>query len=296
MFLRLAVFLTCIGLATSRIGLVAHEFVGHGGAAILVGGEVLQVRLFWFAGGWIRYAVPEPSTTKFLVVALAGIALELVAGALVWALARHRILRGIGAAFVIHACWYLAVGAWHGFGDGALLAKQLGDDRIFVALPAGIAVVTAAFFGARGVIGALAETLPRHRLAGVLGAMAIALAIHGGLGLAELTLRRDTTYAATMRPERDRVILAELAELQRQAPRPPTPEELALARARLEAKHQAPFPFAIVLGIATALALALGAWRSPIGVHTPVATRTLGRVAIAAILAIAITVGLDLIM
>src|SRR5262249_8470985 len=49
---RLTGLLAGVSLATSRLGLLVHELVGHGGVAIALGGHVTDVTLFWFAGGW----------------------------------------------------------------------------------------------------------------------------------------------------------------------------------------------------------------------------------------------------
>ena len=77
---RLTVLVTCIALATTRLGLLAHELLGHGGTAVALGGTVDQVRLFWFAGGWIHYTLPEPSLAAAVAIAMGGIAVELVCG------------------------------------------------------------------------------------------------------------------------------------------------------------------------------------------------------------------------
>src|SRR5205823_10383590 len=116
---RLAVLLACVALATSRFGLVAHELVGHGGAALALGGDVIGVKLFWFAGGWIRYRGITGDEAA-LAVAMAGIAVELACGVALWCLLGgdtlgRRILRAVAAALVVHGGWYLATGAWHGY-------------------------------------------------------------------------------------------------------------------------------------------------------------------------------------
>ena len=116
--LRLAGLLACVVLATSRLGLVAHELVGHGGAALAVGGHVTGVHLFYFAGGWIRYR-GVTSTAAAVTVAMGGIAIELLAAAALGLAARGdgvgaRLVRGIACALVVHATWYLATGTWHG--------------------------------------------------------------------------------------------------------------------------------------------------------------------------------------
>src|SRR5580692_2579173 len=119
---RLAAVLGCIALATSRLGLVAHELGGHGGMALLLGGEVTQVKLFWFAGGWIRYRI-DTGEAGLLAITVAGMAVEVVIGGILWLTVRGgtlgaRLVRGAGGALVIHATWYFATGAWHGYGDG----------------------------------------------------------------------------------------------------------------------------------------------------------------------------------
>src|SRR5688500_17445988 len=84
--LRLAGLAAAVAVVTSRLGLVVHELVGHGLAANATGAGVEDVQLFWFAGGWIRYARDTPwDLGEALVVQLGGIGLQLVGGALaVW--------------------------------------------------------------------------------------------------------------------------------------------------------------------------------------------------------------------
>src|SRR4051794_23792631 len=90
---RLTLTLACLGLAASRLGLVAHELVGHGGAALLAGGDITDVRLFWFAGGWIRYDVPGATLATSVFIAMGGIAIELVAACALWLVASRAIRR-----------------------------------------------------------------------------------------------------------------------------------------------------------------------------------------------------------
>src|SRR5689334_11036212 len=89
---RLACVLAGVGLVTTRLGLIAHELVGHGAAALAVGGTVEKVRLFWFAGGWIDYDLPRPAPLASRVfVSLGGIALELVVGLALWFVFAKRV-------------------------------------------------------------------------------------------------------------------------------------------------------------------------------------------------------------
>lgn len=268
--LRLTALLVCVGLATSRIGLVVHELIGHGGATLAVGGTVTNVWLFTFAGGWIRFR----ATGGHLVIAMGGIAVEAVIGALlVLVFARReqlagRIVRAIGCALIIHASWYLATGTWHGYGDGVQLHRLLGDSRWIVAVPAALVACAAGYAGAKIVLGSLAATVPgsrRARFAGTVVAIVLAGGIQLGAALGEVALRRDPTYATAMRPERERVISREMGQwIEAQHREGQAPSDADRARMRREvADRHATFPFAYVLGGLLLVSIGLGAACSP---------------------------------
>lgn len=273
--LRLAGLLACVALATSRLGLIGHELVGHGGMALAFGAHIDQVQLFWFAGGWIRYHLAQPSTGAALAIAMAGIGLETAVGITLWWAARsqtadtlgRRIVRGLGAGLVVHGFWYLANGAWNGFGDGLVLYQLLGSWRIPVAIAAGLVTCTAGFIGAREVLGALAGTLPGSPRARVIGTVIAALlggGLHGALTAGELAVRRDPTYAATMQPERERVVQRELAQWEHEQAQqgvPVTQDQKRVEQHRLEKVHRE-FPFVVLLAIAAVLSILAGAWRA----------------------------------
>ena len=297
---RLAALATCAGLATSRIGLVAHELVGHGGAAIAMGGTVTDVQLFWFAGGWIRFDAPGGE----LVIALGGIAVESIVGLALWiGLARNtslgaRIARAIGGALVLHASWYLATGTWHGFGDGAQLHRELGDAKWMVAVPAALVTMAAGYAAARWVLGALAATVPggrRRRIAGTVIALVLAGGVQLAAALGEVQLRRDATYGQVMRREPDRVAareLAQWAEDQARAGQAPSEQARAEMQRNLAQRH-AQFPFAIVLAILTVLAVFAGAVRTRAEAAAPVASGLLARCAVVCGGSIALVIALD---
>lgn len=295
--LRLTGLLALIALATSRLGLLAHELLGHGGTALALGAHVSQVRLFWFAGGWIRYQLATPSTAASLAIAMGGIAVELVTGAALWLLVRRatlggRLVRGVGAALVLHGAWYLATGAWHGYGDGVVLYHVLGDARWPVAIVVGLVACVAAFAGAREVFGALAATLsgtPRARAAGVIVAIVVAGGLHAGLAVGELHLRRDAAYAAAMQPERTRLVARELATWTAQQVERGveiSDEARAAQQQRLDSEHRT-FPFAWLLGAAIFASMIAGAWRARAGDGEVITRRLLGVAAAAAAIAIA---------
>ena len=288
---RLGALLACVALATSRFGLLAHELVGHGGTALAVGARVVEVKLFWFAGGWIRY-VGAPSTGAALAIAMGGIAVESVAGALLLRCARgeslgRRILRGIGYALILHASWYLATGAFSGFGDGVLLYRELGAARVPVAIGAALVTCTMGYLGAREALGAVAAT-QRRPIVGTALAILLAAGLHAGLAIGELQVRRDRTYAETMAPERERQITAAVARWQATHPQAAEPERAAAVRV-IEDAHPHTFPFTIVLAVMTVLAIGAGARRARPGAG-PITDRLLVTWAVAAAIAIAIVI------
>jgi hypothetical protein len=304
--LRLAALLAAIALATSRIGLIGHELVGHGGVALACGARIVDVQLFWFAGGWIRYQLSDPGLFAVLAIAMAGIGLELVVGVALWSLVRganlgRRLVRGIGAGLVIHASWYLATGAFHGFGDGLVLYRALGDARVPVAIVAGLVTCGVAYVAARNVLGTLAATLrgsTKARVLGVIVAAVLAAGLHAGLAAGELWLRRDPTYTATMQHQRDRDIALELARWQRErASRGISIDEGARRseQVRLAAKHKT-FPFVWLLAVATVASVVAGAVRARKAPDERIGNRLLAITVAVAVAAICAVIVLDLLI
>jgi hypothetical protein len=168
---------------------------------------------------------------------------------------------------VVHATWYLATGAFHGFGDGLVLYRALGDARVPVAIGAGLVTCAAAYLAAKSVIGVLTATLPgspKARVAGLIGAAVLAGGLHAGLAAGELAIRRDATYTATMKPQRERDIARELQQWQRErAARGAAIDEAArrAEQTRLAAKHKT-FPFVWLLAVATVASVIAGAVRA----------------------------------
>ena len=302
---RLACVLAGVGLVTTRLGLVAHELIGHGGTALALGGEVDRVRLFWFAGGWIHFALPRP-TSMFdrIAVALGGIALEFVVGLAVWiACARRtslagKVARATGGAIVLHAAWYLAVGTYHGFGDGAIVRHAAGDGRYVIAIAAGLVVLGFAYASARAIIGVLAATIPgtrRAQLAGVVVAAVLAGGVQAALAIGEVRVRDDQTYGTVMRPERVRVVAQELARWEREQARRGLAIDAAARHARevqLAARHRE-LPFAVILGVLALLAIAVGAWRARPGTVDAIPRRFLVTVTACAVASVALVIALD---
>ncbi|MEO8841061.1 MAG: hypothetical protein ABI591_15380, partial [Kofleriaceae bacterium] len=266
--LRLTGLLLAVALATSRFGLLGHELVGHGGTALVVGGRVTDVQLFWFAGGWIRYQFASPpGVAALLAIAMGGVAIEALCGVALWTLVRgatlgRRLVRAIGATFVVHATWYFATGAWHGYGDGQLLYRELGSARFPVAIAAGVITCVCGFLAARQIVGPLVATASRPWL--VVVAAVLAGGLHAGLAVGEVRLRRDTTYADVMQPERERAVDRDLerwAAYESTHGGKVTDARRAAEHARLERVHHT-FPFVWLLAVCAVLSILAGAWRS----------------------------------
>ncbi|HET9620824.1 MAG TPA: hypothetical protein VFP84_05645 [Kofleriaceae bacterium] len=293
--LGLTAFLAAIALTLSRLGLIVHELIGHGGAALAVGGRVTDVHLFWFAGGWIRYDVPDVGLAGALAISLGGIAIESVIGVALWiGLARgggglgRRTVRTLGAALFVHAMWYLATGTWHGYGDGRLIHAAAGDARYPIAIAAGLVGGAAGFAGARLLFASIRSVTG---LAGALLAIAAAATINVALDLGELHLRRDAPYATIMQPERERAAARELAAWQ--AAQPAADAAAIEAQKRALAAAHRDVPFAWLLGASLIVAIVAGAARSPTCSEHALARRTIGLAAAAAVISTATVIAID---
>jgi len=250
--LPLAALTFAVALATSRYGLVVHELAGHGGTAVVLGGHIDQVKLFWFGGGWVSYHAASWSTAEILAVTLGGIATEWIAAAILVAIARRRaglaklVLLGAAVGFAIHGGMYLAVGTYYGSGDGTILHHLLGDWRPLVWAPAAAICVGAAWLGAQAVIPILRAYAPaRSQLALIGAAMVLGGALHVGLLVAEQKLRADPVYTAIMKTEGQRQVEHDVATARAQNPQA-SAEQIEQIRRSSEQKHK-PFPFAPLL-------------------------------------------------
>lgn len=303
--LRLAGLMAAVALATTRVGLLFHELVGHGGTALALGGTITRVRLHWFGGGWIRYDLPS-SDAAVIATGFGGIAVEIVLGIAVWAAVRgpglpRLLARTCGLVLVAHGASYLATGSFAGYGDGIVLYRALGDARVALAIAAGLVACVATYVGARAVTRPLLGTLPgplRRRALGFAVATLLAGGLHAGLTIGELALAPDATYTRLLRTERDRQIAIELSTwTQQQASRATTPQpaEIRAQRIRLEDSHPT-FPFAIVLSCALLLALIAGMATSRSGRDERITNVVLVRAVVLAVGSIALVIALGLVL
>ncbi len=277
----LTLVLLIIGLLTSRVTLVLHEFVGHAGTAALFGSRIARYHLFLFAGGYVDVARDAPySVAEHLAIYLGGLALELAIGValLAWArrlragsLARLALV-GFGAINLVHAGFYFAAGTFHGYGDGWMLHHLLGSSRTWIVLPVCAALLPLTYLLARTIAASLRSWMPdrspRTCAALIAGAMVIAASGHAALAFGELAISPSAVYGSTMRHESERKVRRDVSAyartLQRTRGIAPTADQLARARKAARRRHKQ-FPLQWVLAVLLAAAAGMGIWRAPHG-------------------------------
>lgn len=274
--LVLAGVLFFAALITSRAVLLIHEFAGHAGAALLVGADVTDHRLFLFGGGWVRYAVAGSfSTGEEVFVSLAGVGLELVVGVIALAWSRCRApgsasrIAGIAVAGIVlvHVGFYLATGTHHGFGDGRVLHRILGPARApAIALFGSFAVGAGLWLGValgRNAGESLGTRTRLGRVAAISAAALLATAAHAGLTLGERAVVADSTYAEIMRSESHRSARADVSfeAARRRAEGRPMSEDEAIRRMRDLESERRRFPLRPPLALLIAAAILVGLFR-----------------------------------
>ena len=274
--LRLAALFLAIALTTSRLTLVLHELVGHGAMVKAVGAELLRYHLFWFAGGFVEFTRAEPYTlAEEMAIFLGGITLEIALGVMVFLIARRtrpgsiaRIgLFGYAAIVLVHAGYYLTAGTFHGFGDGQILYREMGDARLALVLPVTAFVLVAAHAMARHWVAHVASRLPATGPPLLTIAIAVVLAAggHAALSFGELAIRPDLTYENTMRHESEHAVEHDLAifikAIEMARGEQPADHELSRRRHELRETH-GDFPFSRVFIAMLAVAILTGVRRS----------------------------------
>ena len=273
---RLALLFLAIALATSRFTLILHEVIGHGGVVKAIGGSIDGYHLYWFAGGFIEFSRTTPyGPVEELAVFLGGIVLEIVLGVIALLVCRATrpgtmlriVLLAYAAIVLVHAGYYLAAGTFHGFGDGQVLYRQLGANRLYLVLPVALMLLAAAHVLARHLVARVRARLSvsKHAVWLVGAAVLLAGAGHAALSFGELAIRPNPTYRATMQSERMRAIDRDLAvyirAIEAARGRGPDRDELAQRRHELD-RDRTDFPFGRILVGLIAIALLTGAARS----------------------------------
>jgi hypothetical protein len=262
--MRLALALFAALLLSSRLGLLAHELLGHGGVARLLGLDVSDWSFFVFGGGRVAVTAGGDAAAN-LVVQLGGIVCELIVAAAAAAACWFGRRRSLGLTMLwallgTHALFYFASGLSDGHGDGILLYRLLGRARWWLVVPTALASLTVGFLAAGALARAAAALLPamslRRTAAFTLTCALAAGGLHAALTLGELELVRDARYAELMASEGERLARRQLAA--EEVIRPMDQAGAARRLSVLRAQHPDP-GIMVPLGIALGLVIALGA-------------------------------------
>ncbi len=194
-FVKDVLLLTLVGLGVTRLSLLLHEFVGHGGVALACGGTIDNYHLFWFGGGWIDVSNEGETGLVSHLILLGGIISQLLL-----ALALHvagkqgkrvpLISSALIALNVVHGLFYLANGTFYGYGDGRLLFRALGDVAHYFSYAVGMVAVACSWLAGK----AIKRDFARKNLPFAVLAMVVAGLCHGALMVGEQQLFQETTY------------------------------------------------------------------------------------------------------
>lgn len=272
-----------------RIGMLLHEFGGHALAWRLLGGKVVDFKLFVFGGGWLYghrpLAAADSSALSLLMVQLSGIAVELIVGTPLALLAVSRITlrttRRLAAAtsgvLIVHAFFYLVLCAYYGSGDGAALSRILQHGRIreaFLVATVGLTIWAAfmvSYLFSPAIRSWAGGCRRRRGLALIVLGVFSAASLHAVLTAGERIVMKDRTYAEIKTPVnvrlKEKVLAGLVSNYRKRYGREPDQDRIATERAALEAEY-GQFPIQIPLAAAVLTALTAGFFFSKRNNHT----------------------------
>lgn len=255
-----------------RIGLILHEYLGHGLAALLLGGELQSCRLFLFGGGWVETNLNSDSCLPHLIVALAGITVELITAFVLLFFSEkitiplyQMIATSLAAVLLVHGFYYLSTGIYYGSGDGAMLYSRESFYSLSAVCLFFIAASLSAFFLSRAHADALIRWLgitgARSPLLILTGASVMAVSFHFGLTFIELQTVPHDHFSSVMQPKYEARIAKELERQLKELAVKTDPRTAMNARenitSRLRKKHT-PFPLEIPLVLSILLFMIAG--------------------------------------
>lgn len=132
---KLAILSVLSALLLSRIGLIAHEYIGHALVAHFCGATIHSCHLSMFGGGYIAFIETRFSLLSALLITSGGWIVEILLGGVALVLAQrfrkrsifHFFLLSLGCVLIIHAFYYAISGTFYGYGDGRVLYKLYKD-------------------------------------------------------------------------------------------------------------------------------------------------------------------------
>lgn len=205
---------------STRVGILAHEYLGHGMVAWLLGGEIIASRIFFFHGGWVLYE-GVPQHLNWIVLYSGSGASCLLALVLIWVSRStrgwsHGILMVVGCGSFFQNAIYFFRGLHFGYGDGYILFRQLGETKDWLTLGTLPVLGYLAWRWTPQLFGVASCYVPSPSkkmlfwpLALMFPLASLSFAI---LGEAEIRLR-DPSFYSGMRPLEERVVDQTLEEL-----------------------------------------------------------------------------------
>jgi hypothetical protein len=220
--IKVVIICTISGLLISRISLLAHEFLGHGSAALLDGTSISGYFLYFFGGGFIQYSPHETSLTNALLSFTAGWIVQLILGGICLILAQMKWVNNTARFFlystallnIVHAFFYTANSIYYGYGDGYIIYKYLYQYRLPLVISASIAMTISCFMISRMWSRTFLTWFTGskiHQTFSIVLCISVACIIHYALYELEYRYFPNDTYAYMSTSESTRKIEEELA-------------------------------------------------------------------------------------
>lgn len=261
-------------LFCGRLGLLLHEFIGHGLLAKILQLEIRGWHLFLFGGGRISYAGESSPLASFLISS-GGVVVELLAGVLLlglgcWkSLSLHlrRLSSCLSVVLIIHALFYLQDSLWYRYGDGQHIIQLShwtnGISEAGIALLILLLLSTHLLF--RSHARPLIIWIQRNENASLnitfILAVLCAILLHGTLTYTEERWFHDQSYTQIMKKAHDKKVEDALHKYKQDPTLPQDKESIEKVRKQLEKKH-APFPIRWLTFPGLVLAALSGFYRS----------------------------------
>lgn len=133
---RCSLIYFCSIFCFGRIGLIAHELIGHALPAKLLGLKLESIELSWFGGGSVHWqGHQELPPWQMLWLYGGGLWIELILAMILWGFRQHSsmVLRwiclGLAIVLINHAFYYWATSTHGVFADGRVIAEYLPLSR-----------------------------------------------------------------------------------------------------------------------------------------------------------------------
>jgi hypothetical protein len=192
--LRFDLMLLALLVLGTRLATFVHEFLGHALFVLLFGGRVNAIRISLLGGGHVYHDLPDGAGfLVHVVVAWAGIAMNLLTGAAVFAWLRrspggrpsHGFWILFAGASLLGGTAYAALGLYYGQGDPVAWMQRPAVGTFWWCLPFLVVSPFLGFVGVRAFLGWVEDWFPAvtrtRRGAVLLLTLGVASAAYAGL-------------------------------------------------------------------------------------------------------------------